>query len=85
MASKHSNDQSLHVSTKQFEDLLKDEGVIKIKAHGNQFDPSIMECVQIKKGKENIVIEETRSGFMLHDKLLRPAQVIVGSEEEKGE
>jgi len=78
LASKHSKDQNLLVSIAQFQDALKDEGVTRIETKGKKFDPSIMEAIQVVDGEEGKVIEEIRAGFMLHDKLLRAAEVTVG-------
>lgn len=86
MASKHSQDQSLQVSVQQFLDVLKSEGVEKIKTEGEVFNPQTMECVATEAvdpstgsgQEEGKVIEEMRVGFMLGDKVLRPAQVMVG-------
>jgi molecular chaperone GrpE len=79
MAAMHSDDKSLEVSISQFLDILKSEGVTRIEAKGKDFDASVMEAVGTAEGKEGKVIEEARMGFLLHDKLLRPAQVIVGA------
>lgn len=79
LATKHTNDKNLAVSVQQFLDILKSEGVTRIETKEQDFDASIMEAVGTTEGKEGKVIEEARAGFMLHDKLLRPAQVIVGS------
>ena len=78
MALKHSQDESLQVSVQQFMDVLKNEGVEKIKTEGEAFNPQTMECVTTREGEEGKVLEEIRVGFTLGDKVLRPAQVIVG-------
>lgn len=80
MASKHSEDQNLLISIAQFLDALKAEGVSRIETKGKTFDPMLMECIQTVNGEENKVVDEIRAGFMLHDKLLRPAEVNVGKE-----
>lgn len=80
LASQHSSDQSLNISIQLFLDTLKGEGVQKIETNNKEFDPSLMEAVGTEKGKENVVIHEIRLGYMLNEKLLRPAQVIVGKE-----
>lgn len=79
LAQKHSTDKSLSISVQQFLDILKSEGVTKIESVGNSFDPGIMEAVGTSEGEDGKVIDEARAGFMLHDRLLRPAQVLVGS------
>jgi molecular chaperone GrpE len=78
LANKHINDQGLKVSINQFLDTLKAEGVTKIKTVGEEFDPHLMDCVTTEEGEENKVLEELRAGFVLNDKILRPAQVKVG-------
>jgi molecular chaperone GrpE len=78
MAEKHLQDQGLQVSINQFLDILKGEGVIRVKTVGVEFDPFTMECVTTEEGEENKVLEELRAGYMLYDKVLRPAQVKVG-------
>lgn len=78
LAQKHLKDQGLEASIQQFLGVLSQEGVIQIETVGKKFDPVHMEAVGTGKGDEGKVIEEVRAGYMLHDKLLRPAQVIVG-------
>ncbi len=79
LAQLHSDDKNLAVSIGQFLDVLKTEGVTKIETVGKEFDPHLMEAVTTEEGKENTVIKELRAGYLLHDKILRPAQVTVGS------
>ncbi len=83
MAHKHSGSEELNVGINQFIDALKTEGVTRIEVVGSMFDPQIMEALKVEKGDEGKVLEELRAGFMIHDKLLRPAQVTVGKEESK--
>ena len=78
LAQKHDKNKTLEISINQFLDVLKSEGVVKIDTIGQIFDPSQMECVTIIEGKDGLVVEEVRIGYMLGDRLLRPAQVIVG-------
>ena len=78
LAQKHSEDKTLHIAADQFLDVLKSEGVNRIKTEGEKFDPKRMECISVLDGKEGLVLEELRTGFTLHDTILRPAQVVVG-------
>ena len=78
MLKKHSSEQGIDILEKQFFDILKSEGVIRIETESEKFDPSTMECIQTKEGEDGKVIEELRTGFMQGDKVLRPAQVTVG-------
>lgn len=77
LAKKHDDNPTLAVSISQFLDVLKSEGVTKIETEGKPFDPHLMEGLE-KVEDGDIVVEEIRPGYMLYDKLLRPAQVKVG-------
>src|SRR5665811_1135759 len=79
LAEKHTKDEGVSLSIKTFIDALREEGVERIEVKGKDFDPLLMECVQVVEGEEGKVIEEVKSGFILYDKVLRPAQVIVGT------
>jgi molecular chaperone GrpE len=85
LANFHDESEGLKVAIKQFLDVLKAEGVTKIETVGQEFNPHLMEAVAIDKGEENKVLEELRSGFVLNDKVLRPAQVKVGSAKQSQE
>lgn len=78
LAGKHVDDQGLKAAIRQFEDVLKGEGVEKIETVGQQFDPQTMECVTTAEGDEGKVIEELQTGYMLHGRPLRVAKVKVG-------
>jgi molecular chaperone GrpE len=78
LAKKHTKDEGVSLSIKTFMDALREEGVERIEVKDKDFDPQVMECVQVAKGEEGKVIEEVKPGYMLHDKVLRPAQVVVG-------
>lgn len=81
LAQKHGEDQGVKVSVAQFFDTLKAEGVTRIKTEGEDFDPMLMEAVTTGEGEDGKVLEEMRVGYMIYDKLLRPAQVKVGKKE----
>jgi molecular chaperone GrpE len=83
LALQHEENSTLKVVADQFLVTLKSDGVAKIPTVGEKFDPMLMEVVTTGNGKDGIVIQEVRSGYLLHDKLLRPAQVIVGNGKEK--
>jgi molecular chaperone GrpE len=66
---------------KKFRATLENVGVKPLLALGMAFDPTIHEAIHQDKGPEGTVIGEFQKGYMLHDKLLRPARVIVGNGE----
>ncbi|HSX40952.1 MAG TPA: nucleotide exchange factor GrpE [Candidatus Saccharimonadales bacterium] len=80
LANAHVQNEGLEVSIQQFLNVLKDEGVTRIETVDKPFNPHLMECVTIEKGKENTVLEELQPGYMLADKVLRVAKVKVGKE-----
>ena len=68
--------------------IMEAQGLSQIKAIGEPFDPNLHEATMYRKGEEGIVIEELQKGYKLHDKVIRPAMVVVGNgekEEEKEE
>jgi len=62
---------------------LEAQGLSPIKALGEPFDPKFHEAAMHGKGKEGIVIEELQKGYKLHDRVIRPAMVVVGNGEEE--
>lgn len=79
---KHSDEEGLDMIVKEFERVLREEGLEEIKAEGNDFDPNNMEAIEMVEGKENKVIEVTKKGYTYKDKVLRPAEVKVGKGKE---
>jgi molecular chaperone GrpE len=59
---------------------LREAGLQEVPALGQPFDPYLMDAVQQvsdKDSKDGIVKEVLQKGYRLHDRVLRPAQVIV--------
>ncbi len=65
----------------QFEDVLKRHGCQRISTEGEAFDPNVHEAIQMVPSAlpPGSVVQEVRSGYRLHDRVIRPAQVIVSS------
>lgn len=80
LAQKHIQDAGLDLSVKKFIEILENEGVKKIETDGLEFNPNTMECVSVQEGEKNRILEEVRPGFIMNERILRPAQVIVGGE-----
>lgn len=64
--------------------LLEGVGVQPIQAEGQTFDPRYHEAVAHADGEEGKVVAEVQRGYKLHDRVLRPAMVIVGKGKEQG-
>lgn len=65
---------------KQFDDILSDMGLVKIKTVGEKFTPEFHEAVseEKKEGREcGTIFEEVKAGYTLNGKTLIPARVKV--------
>jgi molecular chaperone GrpE len=72
----------INLILKQFHTFLERNGVKKIESIGEEFDPQVHEAIDYvetpDEKKAGIVVEEIQPGYMLNDRLLRPAVVKVG-------
>jgi molecular chaperone GrpE len=67
---------------KSFLDTFAKFGVVSFTALGEQFDPAKHEAVAQREDASvpnNSVLEEYQRGYLLHERLVRPAMVIVAS------
>ncbi len=63
---------------KLLEQILKKHGMERIETAGKEFDPTIMEAVSmVGGGSSHHVKEEVRAGYRMHDRVIRPARVVV--------
>jgi len=64
----------------QFDHLLKSQGVERINAVGQKFDPAEHDAVEAEQGvgDSGTVVEEFQSGYKMHGRVIRPALVRVG-------
>jgi len=76
---KHDWVEGVRLVERKFKTILEGQGVKPIKAMGETFDPIFHEALRQDRGEDGVVIEEFQKGYMLHDKLLRPARVVVGN------
>lgn len=65
----------------QFIDILKKHHIEKIEAVGKPFDPHFHESIAMLPSDEPAgqVIVDSQTGFLLHDRVVRPAQVVVAA------
>jgi molecular chaperone GrpE len=64
----------------QMEKMLKEEGVVVIKAVGEEFNPHYHEAVDVVEDEEQesgTVLEEVQKGYLLNDKIIRSSKVRV--------
>lgn len=74
--------EGVEITYRGFLDVLKKKGVTPIESKGMTFDPNLHEAVQMEPSDEvppSRVVREVRRGYMLHDRLLRPALVVVST------
>ena len=64
---------------RKFMAILEANGVSEMKVFGAQFDPSLHEAVVHVEGENDKVIAVVQKGYMLNDRVLRPARVKVGN------
>jgi molecular chaperone GrpE len=67
---------------KQLMDFLTEQGLQPIDATGQKFDPNLHEAIAHEPSDqfpEGIVIRQTRRGYRMKDRLLRPSSVVVSS------
>ena len=67
---------------KQLMDFLTEHGLQPIDAAGQKFDPNLHEAIAHEPSEqfpEGVVIRQTRRGYRMKDRLLRPSSVVVSS------
>ena len=72
--------QALDILLGHFDALLKKEGLTRIEARGQPFDPASMTAVAAEPDDskpDQTILEELAAGYRLRGELLRPAQVKV--------
>ena len=71
----------IEMVAKDMEKALKDNEITKIEALNQPFDPTkhqAVKSVPVEKGqKAETVVEVYQDGYMLKDRVLRPAMVVV--------
>lgn len=78
----HLNDdyvKGIQSVAKQFEKILNDMGVERIKTLGEHFNPALHEAVSMEDGDghNEIISEEVQTGYKLNDEVIRHSMVKV--------
>ena len=74
--------EGLEITRKEILKVLEKFNVKPVEAVGTPFDPEFHEAVMRQESDEyaeNTVISEFQKGYLIHDRLLRPAMVVVAS------
>ena len=72
----------MNMVLKQLMDFLIEHGVQPIDAIGQTFDPNLHEAIAHEPNDEvpeNVIIRQSRRGYRMKDRLLRPSSVVVSS------
>ncbi|MEK7090642.1 MAG: nucleotide exchange factor GrpE [Patescibacteria group bacterium] len=81
-AAMHSGDEGVRNTYTQLTGFLEKFGIKKIDTTNQIFDPAHHEAVieesVVDAALDNKIIEELQAGYMIHDRVLRPARVKVG-------
>jgi molecular chaperone GrpE len=80
--------EGLNMTRKGFLDSLARFGCIPVEAVGRIFDPNFHEAVSQEKTADheaNTVLRELQKGYMLKERLLRPAMVVVSNPPSRAE
>lgn len=74
--------KGIEMTVRGLDELLKGEGVKAIESVGQPFDPQYHQALSVEPSEqhpENTVIEQLQTGYILHDRVIRPSLVKVSS------
>lgn len=74
------------LTLKQFLAVLEKYAIVAIDPVGEKFNPELHQAVAMEPSAEaepNTVLKVFQKGYVLHDRLIRPAMVVVAQAEEK--
>ena len=77
--------EGVNMTLKEILKVLEQFGVKRFDSLGNTFDPGLHQAVMQEvtdEHAENSVVKELQKGYMMHDRLLRPAMVVVAKKPE---
>jgi molecular chaperone GrpE len=69
---------------RHFQEALAKVGVHEVQTQGQPFDPTrheAVDTVHVPASEDGLIVEEVQRGYLLRERLLRPAKVIVGKAE----
>jgi molecular chaperone GrpE len=76
--------EGIRMVLRQLKEALGKVGVREVQTQGLAFDPlrhEAVDIVSVPESEDGMIVEEVQRGYLLHDRLLRPAKVIVGRAE----
>lgn len=77
-------DEGLKQIKNSFDQFLGSMNINAMDLQGAEFDPNLAECIElVPKAEEGKIVEVVRKGYLIGDKVLRHAQVKVGTSGQK--
>jgi molecular chaperone GrpE len=76
--------EGVNIVLRQLKEALGKVGVREVQTQGLEFDPTRHEAVDtinVPASDDGLIVEEVQRGYLLHERLLRPAKVVVGRAE----
>jgi molecular chaperone GrpE len=80
--------EGLRMTLRRLDGVLADRRIVPTETVGRPFDPRLASAVATVENRalaDGVVVEELRPGFLWHDELLRPAEVVVAKRRPKRE
>jgi molecular chaperone GrpE len=74
--------EGVRLVAQKFRQVLEQHGVREVDALGQPFDPAWHESVGAVPGAEGEVVDVLRRGYAIHDRVVRPAMVMIGNGED---
>jgi len=81
-------DDGLSIVLKQFKRVLQEEGIGEIYSVGEKFDYKFHHAVSTEKSNEygeGVVMKEIRKGYVMNEKVVKPAYVVVSRGDKNDE
>jgi len=76
--------EGVNMVLRQFKEALAKVGVREVQTQGQPFDPTrheAVDTVRVPASDDGLIVEEVQRGYVLNERLLRPAKVVVGKAE----
>ena len=80
--------EGVSMTLKEILKVFEEFSVKPFESLGKTFDPSLHQAVMQEEGEtypDNTVLKELQKGYMIHDRLLRPAMVVVSKKKKEPE
>jgi molecular chaperone GrpE len=73
--------EGVNMVLRQLKEALSKVGVHEVPTQGLSFDPTrhdAVDIVSVPASEDGLIVAEVQRGYLLHERLLRPAKVVVG-------